>query len=262
MLERIDAFDREWSRFRPDSVVSRLARDGGTVAAPPDAVPMLDLFGALADATEGAVNPLVGEVLARRGYDAALSFADGGAGAAPGLRTTLSWSADTLGLERPALIDVGALGKGRLVDLVTEVICERADGAVVVDAGGDLRVRGRVLRVGLEHPFDARRAIGVAEVSEGSVCASATNRRRWGEGLHHVLDARTGHPVRSIVATWAFAEDAMTADAAATALFHDGGARFAHEVGAEWVRMTSDGRAEWSPGRPAELFTSADTVAS
>jgi thiamine biosynthesis lipoprotein len=93
------------------------------------------------------------------------------------------------------------------------------------------------------------------EVTDAALCASATNRRAWADGLHHVLDARTGEPVRSIVATWAIAPTAMRADAAATALFFDGGPALAHEWGAEWVRMTSDGRVEWSPGSEAELFT-------
>ena len=59
------------------------------------------------------------------------------------------------------------------------------------------------MRIGLEHPYDATRAIGVVELRDGAMCASAVNRRVWGEGLHHVLDARTGLPVRTWAATWA-----------------------------------------------------------
>jgi thiamine biosynthesis lipoprotein len=256
----IEAFDREWSRFRDDSVVSRLARDPRRVRAPADTVPMLDVLADLAEATGGAVNPLVGGVLARRGYDEALSLVDGGPVPAPDPKGSLSWSSEELVLRRPAVIDVGAVGKGRLVDLVVELLRARLAEGFVVDAGGDIRASGRTVRVGLEHPFDSRRAIGVAVIDDAAICASATNRRRWGDGLHHVLDARTGHPVRSVAATWAFAPDAMTADAASTALFHEGGAQYAHRVGAEWVRMLTDGRVEWSPGRPAELFRRTDTV--
>jgi thiamine biosynthesis lipoprotein len=154
----------------------------------------------------------------------------------------------------PALIDIGALGKGRLVDLVVAAL-SHVEGDLVVDAGGDIRVRGAGVRIALEHPYDARRAIGVVEVRDGAVCASAVNRRAWGDGLHHVLDARTGSPVRTWAATWAFAPDAMTADAVSTALFFDGGPTVAASWGVEWVRMSTDGRAQRSPGCPAELFT-------
>ncbi|MGN8551061.1 UNVERIFIED_CONTAM: FAD:protein FMN transferase [Microbacterium sp. SLM126] len=257
----VERFDAEWSRFRPDSVVSRLAPAGGSENAPADAVPMLDAYVALAAATDGAVNPLVGSSLERLGYDRAYSLTAGEPLAAPSDWTRrLSWRGGALALDGPGVIDVGALGKGRLVDLVHALVCALVPGDVVVDAGGDLAVRGTTQRIGLEHPFDPRRAIGVWEVADAALCASAVNRRAWGEGLHHVLDARTGLPVRTVAATWAVAPEAMRADAIATALFFDGGARLAHEWGVEWVRMTTDGRVDWSPGCRADLFTRAASV--
>jgi len=252
----IESFDAEWSRFRSDSLVSALGREAGSARAPSDAAAMLDLYAELASATDGAVNPLVGATLARRGYDAGYTFTDGGASAAPrAWRDILTWSAAEVALSESAIIDVGALGKGRLVDLVLDALTPWAPDDVVVDAGGDLAVRGGPQRIGLEHPYDPRRAIGIIEVTDAALCASATNRRAWGDGLHHVLDARTGEPVRTIAATWGVAPTAMVADAAATALFFEGGPRFAYERGVEWVRMTTDGRVEWSPGSKAELFT-------
>lgn len=259
----VDAFDRTWSRFRDDSTVHALAHDPQAVPAPPDAAPMLDAFAALSDATHGAVNPLVGASLERLGYDADYSLrdhrADQGALPAPAnWRDLVTWRGGTLEVREPVLLDVGAIGKGRLVDLVLAVVERAAPGDAIVDAGGDLVVRGAPQRIGLEHPFDPRRAIGVWEVADAALCASATNRRAWpsatGASLHHVLDARTGLPVQTIAATWAAARDAMTADAVATALFFDGGTRLAHEWGVDWVRMTTDGRVEWSPGCRAELF--------
>lgn len=252
----IEAFDAAWSRFRDDSLVSRLAAEGGSAPAPADARAMLGLYAELSEATGGAVNPLVGGSLSRRGYDARYRLIDEGPEPAPGdWRSLLTWDARRIALHVPATIDVGALGKGRLVDLVLAVVAAEVDGAVVVDASGDIAVRGRAERIALEHPYDPRRAIGVWEVADAALCASATNRRVWGDGLHHVLDARTGEPVRAIVATWAVTADAMTADAAATALFFDGGEQFAAAHGIEWVRMTSDGRVEWSPACTAELFS-------
>ncbi|MEZ3159600.1 FAD:protein FMN transferase [Microbacterium sp. BWT-B31] len=257
----IAGFDLDWSRFRPDSLVSSLARGAGIVAAPPDAEDMLDAYAALTDATDGAVNPLVGASLDSRGYDAQYGFVDRGARPAPAdWRAHLAWTTERLVLVEPATIDVGALGKGRLVDRVAELIARWVEGDVVVDAGGDLAVRGRSGRIGLEHPFDPTRAIGTWTVTDAALCASATNRRVWGGGLHHVLDARTGEPVRTVAATWAVAPTAMRADAIATALFFDGGPRLAHEWGVEWVRMLTDGRVEWSPGCGAELFTRTATV--
>jgi thiamine biosynthesis lipoprotein len=263
VADLIEWFDREWSRFRPDSLVSALARTGGSAPAPADAADMLDDFVALSAATDGAVNPLVGASLEALGYDAHYGFLDRGPRPAPAdWIERLSWADGSLQLTEPALIDVGALGKGRLVDRVLELVGAHVTGDVVVDASGDLAVRGAPQRIGLEHPYDPRRAIGVVEVTDAALCASATNRRAWGEGLHHVLDARTGEAVRTIAATWAMASTAMRADAIATALFFDGGPEIAHRWGVEWVRMATDGRVEWSPGSRAELFTRTASVES
>lgn len=272
-VERLIArFDREWSRFRTDSVVRALER-GGEVPAPADATDMLDLYAELSAATGGAVNPLVGESLARRGYDPAYSLRDHGARPAPERwRDLLTWRDAVLALRAPAVIDVGALGKGRLVDLVTDRLREllpdeEEPAALVVDAGGHIRLSGVTERIALEHPYDPAKAVGVWELAGGALCASAVNRRAWGDGLHHVLDARTGEPVRQISATWAVAPTAMLADAVATALFFDGGPELAHRRGTPWVRMTTAGQLEWSPGAPGagvELFVrrSSDSAPS
>ncbi|WP_101844682.1 FAD:protein FMN transferase [Zhihengliuella sp. ISTPL4] len=257
----IELFDRTWSRFRDDSDVARLGRSGGPLSSP-DAGPMLDAYRELDAATAGAVNPLVADSLDALGYDPAYSLRAGEPRPAPASWASwLTWSEHTVEAHEPALLDVGALGKGRLVDRVMAVLAD-VPGDVVVDAGGDIRVRGASQRIALEHPFDARKAIGVVEVSDGALCASAVNRRAWGEGLHHVLDARTGHPVRTWAATWALAPEAMTADAVATALFFDGGPELAARWGVEWVRMTTDGRVQRSPGCRAELFTAAPAGAA
>lgn len=253
---RIDRFDRDWSRFRPDSLVSALAAGAAHVPEPVDADALFAVYDALSQATDGAVNPLVGDALAGRGYDAGVSLRDTGATPAPARwRDVVRRAHGELSLAHPATIDVGAAGKGRLVDLVLDLVLPHAGTEAIVDASGDLAVRGGAQRIGLEHPFDPSRAIGVIEIRDAALCASATNRRAWGEGLHHVLDARTGEPVRAVAATWAVADSAMRADAIATALFFEGGAALAHAWGVEWVRMTTDGRVEWSPGSTAELFT-------
>ena len=258
----IDDFDSSWSRFRSDSLVTLLARGSGPVPLPADGAAMLDAFAELSLATSGAVNPLVGASLERLGYDAEYSLSGGEPLAAPADWTArVRWSDGRIALDSPALIDVGALGKGRLVDVVARTLAPWTGGHAVVDASGDLLVSGTTQRIGLEHPFDPSRAIGVWEVQDAALCASAANRRAWGDGLHHVLDARTGVPVRAVAATWVVADTAMRADALATALFFDGGDALAHRWGAEWARMLTNGRVEWSRGCSADLFTAAANVA-
>lgn len=251
---RIAAFDQEWSRFRSDSLVAALARRAGSVPAPADAVAMLDTYVALDQATAGSINPLIGASLEALGYDRGLTLGGGTPLSAPAdWRRIVQWNATELSVTEPALIDVGALGKGRLVDLVQAELAAHP-GYIIVDAGGDASARGETV-VALEHPYDATQAIGTVHVTDAAVCGSATNRRAWGNGLHHVLDARTGAPVQAIAATWAIADTAMQADAIASALFFQGGAEMASRWGAAWVRMFTDGTVRHSGDARVTLFS-------
>ncbi len=255
VLSRIDEFDRAYSRFRPDSLVSRLAADGGAVDLP-DAAPLLDLYERLYRLTDGALTPLVGASLERLGYGARYRLVpQGPALPSPSWETALTVDGTRVTAAEPVLLDMGAAGKGYLVDLVAAELESLGFPEVTVDASGDLLHTARVpLRVALEHPYSAGQAIGVVEVA-GALCASAANRRAWGDGLHHVLDGRTGLPVRSVAATWVLARSALEADGLATALFLTGPERLADEFDFRYVRMFTDGSAQFSPDLPGEVFT-------
>jgi thiamine biosynthesis lipoprotein len=266
IVARIDEFDVIYSRFRRDSLVSRVAAasKGGRFGFPEDAVPLFDLYDQLHVATAGAVDPLVGRDLELLGYDADYSLtpvsesvrAEEHASGRPCWSTDVLREGNCIVTQRPLVIDVGAIGKGYLVDALVEIL--RADGVIelVVDASGDLRsAGGNDLRIGLEHPCDPGRIIGIANVRDRALCASAVNRRAWGEGIHHVLDARTGVPVRDVVATWVVADDAATADGLATALFFASPDDLVPDVRFGYVRMFADGRAECSANFDGELFS-------
>ncbi|MCG2623978.1 FAD:protein FMN transferase [Arthrobacter sp. I2-34] len=258
----IEDYSLLWSRFREDSLVARLAGQPGSHRLPAHAAGLAEVYAALHRATGGQVSPLVGSSLERLGYDAGYSLTPAGdplpAPAWDNVDGVLAWNGPELATAAPLLLDVGAAGKGQLVDLVAGVLRARGFARCLVDAGGDMLVdAGGPVEVALEHPYDATRAIGSLVVEGQAICASAANRRAWGEGLHHVLDARTGVPVDSVAATWAVAESTLVADGVATGLFFASPARLAAEsclAGFSCVRMFSDGRAEYWGTLKGELF--------
>lgn len=262
---RIDRFDRTWSRFRDDSFIAGFARGPVSTAFPEDAredaLALLGTYRLLHDATGGAVTPFIGTSLERLGYDASYSLVpQGPALAAPHWDDVADWDGEVLRTSRPLVIDIGAAGKGRLVDLVADLLREHGHEAFTIDASGDLRHEHGAeapepLRIALEHPYDPRKAIGVATIDDGALCASATNRRSWGDGLHHVIDGRTGEPTRTVVATWVTAREAMIADGIATALFFTDHETLAETSAFESVRMFTSGLTDRSAGFPGELFT-------
>lgn len=256
IADRIAAFDRDWSRFRADSVVSRISRAAGRHRLPDDAGPLMDWYRELYDATSGRVSPLVGRTLESLGYDASYRLTPAAERVAvPAWADAMAWDGAYLDTVRPVLLDIGAAGKGYLVDLISELLTGLGIGTHVVDASGDLRVRGEASeRIALEHPADPTKAIGVVELREGALCASASNRRSWGDGLHHVIDAVTGVPTADVIATWALAPDALHADGLATALFFDPAPNLFASDGVFYVRMFANGRVEQSPSFPGEVF--------
>jgi thiamine biosynthesis lipoprotein len=228
----------------------------GTHRFPPDAAALFDLYRRLYAVTDGAVSPLVGRTLETMGYDRGYSLRPHSTIApVPTWEDAFAWNGSELSTARPVVLDVGAAGKGYLVDLVGAVLVEHGIADFVIDASGDILHSGeRPIRVALEHPLDATRAIGVVELAEASLCASASNRRAWGDGLHHIIDATTGLPARRVIASWAIADTGLVADGLATALFFSEPARLALEFDFEFVRMFADGRVDSSPGLDGELF--------
>lgn len=253
-------FDRVWSRFRADSLVAAVAYapDGGRFEFPSRDTALLNLYDRLVAATGGALDPLIGRDLELFGYDADYTLTADRAALAD--YRPDSWTCDvrregtTLVTDHPVVIDVGAAGKGYLVDLIAHTLRETGIDRFVVDGSGDLCHQGPdPVIVGLEHPTRPGRVIGTVPLRDRALCASATTRRAWSDGLHHVLDGRTRRPVSGVIAAWALADDAATADGLATALFVtdpdclDG---FAFS----WVRMLTDGRVQWSNDFDGELF--------
>jgi thiamine biosynthesis lipoprotein len=257
LLDVVAGYDSAWSRFRPDSLVSRAARQPGTYEFPAGAADLGRLYRALYRLTGGAMTPLVGGSLAQLGYDGGYSLRPLGPPlAAPRWEDALEWTGTELTTRAPVVVDVGAAGKGQLADLLSAELSAHGIGEHFIDASGDLLNSGTVpVEVALEHPYDTSRAIGTLALGTGALCASAANRRAWGDGLHHVLDGRTGRPTRDILATWVVADSCLLADGLATAHFLTDPALLMSRFDHEFVRMHADGRVERSPKFPGEVFS-------
>lgn len=257
LLALVERYDGDWSRFRPNSTVGAMAQQPGRYELPPEAADLGRLYRSLYEITGGAMTPLIGGSLERLGYDAAYSLRPAGnALPAPHWEDVLAWDGNVLTTTAPLVLDIGAAGKGQLVDLLAIELRSCGVDSFVIDASGDLLHRGpNPVSVALEHPYDPARAIGTVPLAGGALCASASNRRAWGDGLHHVLDGTTGLPVSTAVATWTMAESTMVADALATALFFVPGKELERSFDFSWLTVFSDGSAAYSAGFEGTLFS-------
>ncbi|MET3175596.1 UNVERIFIED_ORG: thiamine biosynthesis lipoprotein [Arthrobacter sp. UYCu721] len=257
LLPVVERYDGDWSRFRSDSTISAMARKPGRYELPAEAADLGRLYRSLYDITGGAMTPLIGGSLERLGYDASYTLRPAGSALpAPRWEDVLTWDGSVLTTSAPLVLDIGAAGKGQLVDLLAIELRSCGVDSFVIDASGDLLHRGPdPVSVALEHPYDPARAIGTVPLAGGALCASASNRRAWGDGLHHLLDGTTGLPVSTAVATWTMAESTLVADALATALFFVPGSELERSFDFSWLTVFSDGSAAYSAGFEGTLFS-------
>lgn len=226
---------RIWTRFDSDSELSRLNARSGHAVAVGDELALLVQRGCFGyELTEGFFDPFLGAQVMAAGYDR--DFDELGqvpiGGTAPrwdaaGVRSgRSSWRKvpvprssgrpvqfdlrrQVVRLRRGSLIDSGGLGKGLGADLVSELLMRRGAAGVLVNLGGDLRVRGMPphggWRIGLDDPFhsDAPQHSTVTLYS-GGLATSTPLRRRWqrsdGSIANHIIDPRTGRPLDTTTA--------------------------------------------------------------
>jgi len=247
IYQRIQLFDTTYSRFQSKSLVSSMAKEKGSFTFPVDAGKLFALYRRLYDLTSGKVTPLIGEMMERAGYDATYSLQPKDQRQLPLWDDVMEWNDPVLTTIQPIVLDVGAAGKGYLVDIICNLLDEDGMTNYIVDASGDLRHKGVMEnRVGLEDPRDPAKIIGVIDIQNKSLCASATNRRSWGRGLHHIFDPHLAVPTKEIIATWVVADEAIVADGLATALFFAEPAVLATSYTFDYLRMHSDGSIDYS----------------
>ncbi len=262
ILQRIDQFDMYYSRFRSDSLITTMANRAGDYELPQDAKPMFDLYQNLYDLTDGAVTPLIGDVLSAAGYDAGYSLKPGTVTAPEPWDNVLEYDYPRLKLLKPALLDVGAAGKGYLVDIVAKLISDAGIDTFCVNAGGDIVYQTRdnqKIDIGLEHPSDPTMAIGVAHINNQSLCGSSGNRRSWGT-YHHIIDPHKLTSPQHIKALWVVADSGLLADGLTTALFFSNASSLRKQYTFEYAIVYADESLEHSPDFPATFFTNQDNI--
>jgi len=234
------------SRFREDSELSRLNREG-SLAAGPDLRRVVELALAARERTGGRFDPTIHDALVAAGYDRSFEQIDPRCQApcpAPGVAGgAVSLEGARIELDAGVRLDLGGIGKGYAAERAAEILATA--GPCLVNAGGDIAVRRGRWPVGVETAAEPL----TLELAHGGLATSGRDRRRWrrdGRELHHLIDPRTGEPAESdLLRVTAIAPDAVEAEIAAKSLFLAGSDRAAREAdaaGVAAVLVTGDGR--------------------
>jgi thiamine biosynthesis lipoprotein len=232
------AVERTMSRFTASSEIGRAnltaARSPAAVGASTAAV----LAAALrwADATDGGFDPCLGGAVAL--WDVAHRRAPPPAADVrrfAGRRLYRALELDTRGEgarvrfhEPDIALDLGGVAKGYGVDRAVAALRAWGIRDAIVNVGGDLYALGMSedgdpWQVGVRSASDPAGIAGTLRLSDRAVATSGDYEQFFdheGRRYHHLLDAATGAPrVAAAHSLTIAADDCMSADAAATALF-------------------------------------------
>jgi thiamine biosynthesis lipoprotein len=237
MREEIAAWDLRFSRFRPNSAVSRLNAASGTpVTVDTLMLAMIDLARKAALASGGRVDAAILPALEAAGYDRSIEALAGTTvvprPALTGNIGRAAWDHVRIDRDRGIVrfpsgmrIDPGGLVKGMLADHLAAMVPHWPGGAISI--GGDLRAwgtppDGSAWRLGIESPREPQRDIATVHLGSPDcmgIATSATTRRAWttADGAaHHLIDPATGEPARtSLLSVTACAPTATAAEIAA-----------------------------------------------
>ena len=206
-VRRIEA---KYSRYRDDSVTTRINRGAGDAAVEIDAETFAllgyadhchRLSGGRFDITSGVLRgpwefrrspPRLPE---QREIDAATALIDW-----PGVE----WDRRSVRLPRRGMeIDFGGIGKEYAADRMATICYEGGAIHALANLGGDVRAAGpqhdgTPWRVGIAHPRRADAVIATVELENGAVATSGDYERFFdidGRRYCHIIDARSGRPV-------------------------------------------------------------------
>jgi FAD:protein FMN transferase len=248
-MEEVMRIEAKYSRYRADSLVSRInaAAGGAPVAIDEETSKLLDFADACHRDSGGAFDITSGVL--RCAWDFKSGRIPGDAQVRRCL-PLIGWGrvergGDTVRLpQRGMEIDFGGFGKEYAVDRAALLLQIGGAHNALVNLAGDLSILGaqpgdEPWRVGIRHPRKPGVALASLPVRSGGVATSGDYERYIevdGERHCHVLDPRTGRSARGFQSVTVHASTCLVAGSASTIAMLKG-----REAGLEWLRSSGLG---------------------
>jgi len=263
-FSEMERLDRLFSRYNPDSEITRLSHshNGGEVS--PETAEVLTLGLEIARKSAGAFDMTLGRLKVLWALDEEAPEVPSPAEIATALSgigpEALTWQRQQLRKQSPQLqLDLGGIAKGYAVDRAVAILRQHGVISAAVNAGGDMYLLGqrtqRPWRIGIQHPRKQQGVLERVQISDRAVVTSGDYERFFeqdGVRYHHIFDPQTGMPARKCQSVTIVTDSVALGDALATAVFVLGpvaGLRFLQQFPqAEGLVIAADGSRHVSPG--------------
>lgn len=221
-----ERIDHKFSRFIRNSWLNELSQHtSGRYPLDDEAAFLFTLGKQLETLTDGLFTLNIAHELAALGYDAEYSLQAKTHTYTLEKGTYVLEETGTgimLGIQGRVGFDLGAFGKGYLIDQLSEILRKFDLEFFLVDGSGDFfgttKADGTPWNIGLEHPRNPTQVIGTYPLRHSGFAASGITQRHWA-GVHHLLNGVTGQPAPQKEMVFVAAKTATLADALSTAHF-------------------------------------------
>jgi thiamine biosynthesis lipoprotein len=258
-IDEVHRIEAKYSRYRPDSVLSRINAAAGSGASIIDdeTSHLLDFADACWRQSDGLFDPTSG--ILRRAWRFDVPRVPTDAELAP-LLALIGWDKverDERSIRLPAAgmeLDFGGFGKEYAVDRAAAVLKEAGIESAFASLAGDLLVLGEQpggepWQVGIQHPRERDRIIARLPVASGGVATSGDYERFIEvDGVRHchILDPRTGRSARGFQSVTVHATSCIVAGSASTIAMLKGakeGIAWLDDLGLPYYCLGEDGGA-------------------
>ena len=240
VLALFDRIDRQMSRYREDSELSRVNREAanGPVEVSDSLFTVLQQALRISELSHGAFDISFGSIGYLYDFRARQQPSD--EELAEGLAkvnyrsVVLDPSANTVRfLDEGVRLDLGGIAKGYTVDRGIDILKSFGIRHARLSAGGDLRLlgdkRGKPWIVGIRDPRSESRNAMVLPLTNVAVSTSGDYERFFfddnNERVHHILSPATGKPAKGAQSVTVLGDDSITTDGLSTAVFVLGAAK-------------------------------------
>ena len=235
--ETLSELENSLSLFKPDSEIARVNQSAGKapVAVSASTAEALGLALRYAEISHGCFDPTVGPLVRMWGFN-------GGTVPDKPLEEAMVRAAlQLVGYKHLAVsdtqayldvagmsVDLGGIAKGYAVDVCYRKLVAMGARNIMINLGRNIRCGGvgrgnRVWEIGVKNPFESNKIIGTINLTDGMAVATSGNYERFvtigNERYTHIMDPRTGYPVKGMAGVTVISTNAAETDGMSTALF-------------------------------------------
>ncbi len=212
-----DKYENMLSRTKEGSDIWNINHAGGSpVSVSKDTADLLNIALKYAEFSDGKVDPTIGVISTLWDFsetsDSVVPDSDILADAVSHVNykyitiSNINTSPLVILSDPLAQIDLGFIAKGFIADRMKDYLCSQGIKSALINLGGNVltigsKPNGDAFKVGIQEPFEATGTTAAAlPVKDLSVVSSGIYERYFESGgniYHHILDTKTGYPVRN-----------------------------------------------------------------